>query len=179
MKKKAKIELAMLAGLVMIAGLVWLHSGSADAGSTHAALLATKYQPLGVENPRIHWDRLTEVQSTEYTNSGRSIFSRVLPPPPPAPAPPPETVGPMMPAPPPPPPPPKLPLKLFGSGVVAEGTGARAFLSDGETVFVVAQGDTVLGHYRITRISTASIEFEDLGSGRRASLPVEDAGPAM
>jgi hypothetical protein len=45
-------------------------------------------------------------------------------------------------------------------------------------VFVVAEGDTVMGHYRITKITNASLDFEEIGSGRRASKALEDQDPS-
>jgi hypothetical protein len=74
------------------------------------------------------------------------------------------------------PPPPTLPAKrkVFGSGTVPNGTAKRAFLSDGEEVFIVGEGDTLLGRFRILRITPASLEFEELGSGRRNSAPLDE-----
>ena len=176
-KKKKTVELAALGLLLAIAAIMFFFRGS-SAGSVKASTLLTAYKPLGVTNPKIHWNRLEEVQSSEYKSSGRNIFARVVPPPPP---PPPviEPVGPVAPPPPPPPPPPQLPLKFLGSGAGAHGANSEAFLSDGDTVYVVAQGETVLGHFKITHISSVSIEFEELRTGRSATVPVEDKGPSM
>ena len=61
-------------------------------------------------------------------------------------------------------------MKYFGYGTVPNGTSKRAFLSDGEETFVVGEGDTLLGRFRILRINNATLEFEELGSGRRNSI---------
>ncbi|PYT73906.1 MAG: hypothetical protein DMG39_05095 [Acidobacteria bacterium] len=57
------------------------------------------------------------------------------------------------------------------------GASRRAFLQDtnGDAVYVVAEGEVVLNRYRILRIGNRSVEFEEISSGRAgtASL-VED-----
>ena len=65
-------------------------------------------------------------------------------------------------------------MKFFGYGTVPNGTSKRAFLSDGEEPFVVAEGDTLLGRFRILKINNASLEFEEISSGRRNSIPLDE-----
>jgi hypothetical protein len=65
-------------------------------------------------------------------------------------------------------------MKFFGYGTVPNGTSKRAFLSDGEQVYIVGEGDTLLGRFRILRIGNASLEFEEVGSGRRNSASLEE-----
>ena len=80
----------------------------------------------------------------------------------------------------PPPPPPSLPptMKFFGYGTIPNGTARRAFLSDGDDVYIVAEGDTLLGKYRIVRIGNANLDFEEVGSGRRGSATIsEESAP--
>src|SRR5262249_43743963 len=81
--------------------------------------------------------------------------------------------------PPPPPPPPQLPgnLKFFGYGTVPNGTPRRAFLSDGDEVYIVGEGDTLMGQFRILKINNASLEFEEVNSGRHGQKAIEDQGP--
>ena len=73
---------------------------------------------------------------------------------------------------PPPPPPPSLPanVKFFGYGTVPNGTAKRAFLSDGEQVIIVGEGETLLGKYRILKIGNANLDFEEIATGRRGGL---------
>jgi hypothetical protein len=186
MTKKSKIESGTLAVLVLIAGAVWYYHRYPGGMSARAGALAIiDYKPMGVENSKIHWERLTEAQQTEYKNSERDIFSVVLPPiPAPAPfhAPQPgdkDYTPPPPPPPPPAPPPPKLPLKYFGYGTVPEGEERRAFLTDGDAVYVVAEGDTVLGRYRVVKIGRVSLEFEEIGTKRRGTATLEDQGPGL
>ena len=137
------------------------------------------YSPLPVENPALQRWKLEASRRTEYKSSGRDLFSQTLPPPPlkkieprpdPIPLPPVEV------------PPPSLPanMKFFGYGTVPNGTSKRAFLSDGEQVYIVGEGDTLLGRFRILRIGNASLEFEEVGTGKRnsASLDEQAAPPA-
>jgi hypothetical protein len=70
-----------------------------------------------------------------------------------------------------------LPAKFYGYGTVPNGTARRAFLTDGDEVYIVAEGDTFLSRYRILKIGNATIEFEEVSSGRQGKANLEDAGP--
>jgi hypothetical protein len=118
--------------------------------------------------PIVHLDEL----STERRRpqAGRDLFRfKEKPPPPPPPPPPPRVPTPeeLVPAGPPPPPP--ITLKFIGF-VDSDNPGKRlAFLSDGRGAPISGhEGDTVLGQYRILRISAESIEMSYLdGRGRQ------------
>lgn len=182
MTKKAGIESAVLAVLLVVAGTIWYIYRHPGVGSTRVASLVVNYVPMGVENPQIHHDRVLDAKNTEYTSRGRNIFTRELPlpppPPPPVRVPKPDDAD-FVPPVAPPPPPPQLPLKFFGYGAVTGGSGRRAFLTDGDAVYIVAEGDTLLGHFRIVKINNRSLEFEEIGSGRRGSAALEDQGPPL
>jgi hypothetical protein len=80
---------------------------------------------------------------------------------------------------PPPPPPPTrafLPpnLKYFGYGTVPNGTPRRAFFTDGEDEFIVSEGDTLLGRYRILKIGNSNVEFLEISSGLPGTTPLEE-----
>ena len=68
-------------------------------------------------------------------------------------------------------------MKFYGYGTVPDGSARRAFLSDGEEVYIVAEGDTFLGRFRILKIGNATIEFEEVSSGRQGKSNLEEAGP--
>lgn len=178
MKQRTKIALL---GVLMLAaaGVFYFDSIGGSMPGKRASFMATTYTPLPVENPALQRWKLDASRRTEYKSSGRDLFSEVLPPPPPKKLEPHPDPGPQLP---PEPPPPTLPanMKFFGYGTVPNGTSKRAFLSDGEEVYVVGEGDTLLGRFRILRIGNASLEFEELGSGRRnsASLDEQAAPPA-
>jgi hypothetical protein len=180
MTKKSKMEVGALVALLLVAAFIWYSFVRSKTQADGFRTAVADYKPMAVENPQIHWDRLAEAQETEYKTSGRDIFSHAMPIPEPLPFRTPqvtEAEATPAPVPPPPPPPPKLPLKFFGYGTVEDASGRRAFLSDAETVYVVAEGDTVLNRYRILRISRANLEFEEIASGRHGSAAIDDQGP--
>jgi hypothetical protein len=182
MTKKLKLQAAVLGVLILSAGAVWRKSFfPTEAGASVASSVIGKFKAMSVESSQIHWERVAEAQRTEYEPLGRDIFSPTMPAPPPPPvrAPQPGDNDYTPPPPPPPPPPPKLPLKYFGYGAVEDGPGRRAFLTDGTAVYIVAEGDTVLAHYRILKITHSQLEFEEIGSGRRGTVVLEDQGPAF
>ncbi len=175
---KQKKELAVLALLLLIAGVIWFiyfdrdkPVVTADAGSS-----AQNPQLLSVENPQLHTDKLDKARKTEYKSTGRNIFS-AIPPPPPAQKP--DKKHTEAPPPPPPPPPPTvspLPVKFFGYGVVPNGTSRLAFFTDGENIYIVAEGEVLLKRFRILRIGNANLEYEEVSSGLRGTANLEEQG---
>ena len=179
MSQKAKA--AVLFVLIIIAVGVYRYMDSDAAVRPGNTLdITQKYAPLAVENPELQRWKLDASRKTEYHSSGRDLFSESLPPAPvvkPKPVP----AGPVIPPQDPPPPPPTLPanMKYYGWGIVPNGTAKRGFLTDGEEVYIVGEGDTLLGRFRILHISNASLDFEEISSGRRNSAPLdEQAAPA-
>jgi hypothetical protein len=176
-----KTKIAILPVLMLAAAGIFYYDsiGVSFPGKTVPFILRP-YSPLPVENPALQRWKLEASRRTEYKSSGRDLFSQTLPP---APRP---KVPDRVPDPPPPPivveQPPSLPanMKFFGYGTVPNGTSKRAFLSDGEQVYIVGEGDTLLGRFRILRIGNASLEFEEVGTGKRnsASLDEQAAPPA-
>ncbi len=134
MSKKTSIQSGALAVLVLVAGTLWYRNGSSAGASDGQSRPGASYRPMSVENPQIHWERLTDLQEAEDKTTGRDIFNWQLPPPPP-------------------PPPPQLPLKFFGIGTDSKGSARRAFLTNGSEVFIVAEGETVLGRVQSPRRS--------------------------
>ena len=178
MKQGTKISI--LAALIIVAaGVFYFDSKSPAFASKQSVFTAKTYPPLPVENPELQRWKLEASRRTEYKSTGRDLFSDVLPPPPRKKPQPRFDPPPIVPS---EPPPPALPanMKYFGHGTVPNGTAKRAFLSDGEEVYIVGEGDTLLGRFRILRIGNASLEFEELGSGRRNSAPLdEQAAPQV
>jgi hypothetical protein len=172
MKQRNKI--AILAALMLIGAAIFYLDTKATSFSSKESIFTSKsYPPLPIENPELQRWKLESGRRTEYKSSGRDIFSETLPPPPipkVEPRPEPQPIAPVE------PPPPSLPanMKFFGYGTVPNGTSKRAFLSDGEEVYIVGEGDTLLGRFRIVRIGNASLEFEELGSGRRNSTSLDE-----
>jgi hypothetical protein len=170
-----KKQVVILVVLLVVASTIWYWFFFRDktTASTGAVSVAENFQLLSVDNPQLHLDRLESARKTEYKSNGRNIFSPIPPPPPesqrPAPPAPP-------PGPPPPPPPPVLPVKFFGYGTVPNGTARRAFFTDGEDVYIVAEGEVLLNRFRIIKVGNASLDFEEVSSGRRGTAALEEQG---
>lgn len=178
---KQKRELATLAVLLVIAAVVWLFYFQRDRQivTADAGFSVRNYQLLSTGNPHIRLEKLEEPSKTEYKSSGRNIFSAVAPAPPKKPLPPkPEPAGPILPPPAPPPPPLTLPanVKFFGYGTVPNGTARVAFFSDGDDVHIVQEGAVLLNRFRILKVGNASLEFEEVSSGRRGTAALEEQG---
>ena len=182
--KSEKTKAIVLAVLMAIAVLVWyVGSRGSTAAVNTASSLGYSYRPLAVDNPELQREKLKRSRETEYKSAGRDLFSEIA-------LPPPEEVkqktvaarAPVGPVQPPPPPPPALPpnVKFFGYGTVPNGTARRAFLSDGDQIYIVGEGDTLLGRYRVVKIGNANLDFEEIASGRRGSttLSEEPSAPA-
>ena len=106
---------------------------------------------------------------------GRNPFRfYVKPPPPPPPKPvvtaPPENVGPP-PPPPGPPPPPPIPLKFIGT--MEQGKKKVAIFSDGRGLpLYAAEGELVMGQYRVVRIQIESVVMEYADGKGRQTIPM-------
>jgi hypothetical protein len=126
-------------------------------------------------DPRLHLSALKESEDTEYEGKGRNIFMATEEP---------KTVdipkaqgsgliGKSTPPPPPPPPkpqPPPINLKFFG---FASGPDHKhVFLSQGDDVFVAAEGDIVQRRYKIVKINNNTIEVLDVLSNNRQTIPL-------
>ena len=176
-----KTKAGWLVGLLLVLALVWYFESKGNSiVATTASANPGQYKPLAVENPELQRGVLDKSRKTEYKPSGRDLFSGYMAPPPEAAKPQPQVpMGPVMP---PPPPPPALPatVRFFGYGTVPNGTARRAFLTDGEEVVIVSEGDTLLGRFRVVKISNASLDFEEIATGRRgsATLTQEPGAPS-
>jgi hypothetical protein len=175
-----KSQIAVLLVLLVIAGLIWHFRSANPAVIADNAAFAQNYPPLAVDNPQLHWWKLEDSRKAEYRSNGRNIFSAVGPlaPVPAAPQQPKPGEANYVPPAPPEPPPPTLPVKFFGFGTVPNGTARLAFFTDGDEVYIVGEGETLLGRYRILKIGNANLEFEEISTGRRANAALEEQGPA-
>jgi hypothetical protein len=73
--------------------------------------------------------------------------------------------------PPPVPPPPPINLKFFGFAN-QPGETKKVFLSQGEDIFIAAEGDIVDRRYRVLKISATSVDVEDVLNNHRQNLPL-------
>jgi hypothetical protein len=176
---KQKQQIIVLVVLVVFAALVWMFEWRQKAPALQTASFIQDYKPLGEDDPRIRLDAIGRAQETEYRNSGRNPFSANAPRPPESPNKPKPLVVPSGPA------LPDVPkesttaqipsnLKYFGYGTVPNGTPRRAFVTDGDDVFIVSEGGTLLGLYRILKVGNSSLEIQEISSGRPGAMPLDE-----
>jgi hypothetical protein len=109
-------------------------------------------------DPMLHYAQLQLTENQRYEGSGRNIFRvdtesktrRISPPP--EPIPPTPRVQPA---------PQQIRLKLFGFASIFNSP-RKAFLIEGDDIFVVTEGEIVNRRYRIFRINSDSVQVEDL-----------------
>ena len=173
---KQKKQLAVLAVLMMVVVLVWYFTFSKPATTRGPVAFSADYKPMDIPDPTPH--PVDDTRRTEYTKTVRNIFAVYLPPPLAAKQT--DTYRRMTVQQPPPPPPLTLPpnVKFFGYATVPVDGAKRAFFTDGEEVFIVGEGETLLGRFRILKVDNANLEFEEVGSGRRGTAPLEEAPAA-
>ncbi|MFI5056966.1 MAG: hypothetical protein ACHQLQ_02170 [Candidatus Acidiferrales bacterium] len=177
-----KSQIAVLLVLLVVAGLVWHFRPANPAVIADTAAFVQNYPPLAVDNPQLHWWKLESSRKAEYKSNGRNIFSPVAPLAPVAPVKQEQQPAEQNAAAPPAPAvssPPALPVKFFGYGTVPVGAARRAFFTDGDEVYIVGEGETLLGRYRILKIGNANLEFEEISTGRHASAVLEEQGPGV
>ncbi len=151
--------------------------GNLAAGAAAEKLGSTS----GQLDPTLHEEAMLVTESLVYTGSGRNIFAAAGQQ---APAPVQIAQRPLAPARPqpavyvPPPPPPTCPptcppinLKFFGTSTSSAGV-RKAFLLQGDNVFLASTGDVVDRKYRVVSISANSIVVEDMPNTNSQTLPL-------
>jgi hypothetical protein len=127
-------------------------------------------------DPAIRFDLLKNSEARTYEGSGRNIFvmreeqpvlRQVAKNPEPV-----KQPEPVQPAPYTPPPPPPINLKFYGYAN-KPGEPKRVFFSQGEDIFVGAEGEVIARRYRIVRIGPNSVEVEDILNNNRQTLPLQ------
>ncbi len=132
----------------------------------------------GQLDPTLHMEAMRVTEGVVYSGSGRNIFAAGAAPVEAA-----KIVAPKAPArpvvvaevpsgPPLPPPPPPINLKFFGTATNAAGV-RKAFLLNGDDVFLAAAGDVVQRRYRVVAITANSIQVEDIPNSNKQSLPLQ------
>jgi len=167
-----RLQIGVLAGLLVVFVVILYYNWRKAPEAPTVSAAGDKYQPLPLENPSLRLDMLERIRKFEYTGRHRNIFSASLPPPEPAKADP-RKAGPVVP---PPPPPLDVPVKFFGYVADSQTGQRRAFFTNGEDVFIVAEGETLLTRFRLLRIGNNSAEVEEITSGRHATLVLEETG---
>ena len=183
MKQKKQIAvLSVLMLILVVVGYFYFDNDkpvvTADAGPA-----AQNYHLIAMDNLYIHTGPVEKARKTEYKGGLRNIFSRDVPPPQP-------TKKDIEQAnkkreddlrrtallPPPPPQVSPLPVKFFGYGTVPNGTVRLAFFKDGEEVLIVKEGELLMNRFRILKIGTTNLDYEEVSTGLRGTAILEDQG---
>ena len=168
--------LAAVALVLFFLNIVWPALKPAAAPETASAPAAARRVPARAGtrgpasaaqslDPTLRLGLLASVEGVQYKGSGRNIFRGQEEAPIPTP------VAPALKTPTGPPPPPPINLKFFGFAS-RPGESKKVFLSQGEDIFIAAEGDIVNRRYRVVRIGVNSVEVEDVLDGRRQVLPL-------
>jgi len=134
-------------------------------------------QDLAALDPTLRLDLLQKVRELNYEGNARNIFQFYTPPPPSIPKPVSNPIvappaSPNQPSQPPAAPPANIPLKFYGVASRPGSSEKKAFLSDGDEIFVGQVGDTVDKNYKIGRIGVYSIDLEDIRTKQHHQLPL-------
>jgi len=178
---KKKNEVIVLIVLVVVAGLVWAFEWNRETPAVQVANSIGNYKPLAEEDPQIRWPELERARKTDYKSNGRNPFSVIAPPTPkeiddnrkleeartrnttPVVVTPQPTVAVLPPN-----------FKFFGYGTIPVGSTRRAFFSDGDNIYIVLEGDTLLGRYRILKVGNTNLEFQEISSGLHGTAPLDE-----
>lgn len=168
---KPRTQIYVLSGLLAALGGVVLYGGPGSPPIPGIVSGDEQYQRIAVEDPALRMDRLERIRKLAYPGMRRNIFSGELPPPPqpvkpaviPQPVVPVNTEPPSV----------DIPLKFYGLAVDPRTGKRRAFFTNGEDVFIASEGDTLLTRFRLLRIGNTSADFEEVGTGLRRTLPLE------
>ena len=171
-------RIALLAGLALLFFYVVYRSNRPPEIAAVVSSADEKFRPIAVENPALKLELLERLKKLQYEGSHRNIFSSVAPPPVSAAAPSAVAPPPVMPVVPPGPAPLVVPATFYGFVTDAQTGARRAFFLEGENVYVIAIGETLLGRFRVVQIGNSSVELEEVGTGRRATLTMEEPNPA-
>ncbi len=183
--RKLVIALAVLGviALVMLGRALWPSSPAAEPVAAQTTSTAAKPgvrrtasgKVLPVVEPRLDptldLNLLSQSEEIKYAGNGRNIFVAGS-----LPIEKPKGTGATdqqaaLHQPPPIPPPPPITLKFFGFAN-RPGETKKVFLSQGEDVFIAAEGDIVDRRYRVVHISPTAVDVEDVINNNRQSLPL-------
>ncbi len=177
-RTKIIVEVVLLVVLAGVGINYYRTQNSSEPEAAPAVSLDERFTPLNVDNPALRLDILKRFLALEYKGVHRSIFSATLPPPP-APPPSKQSAVNVVPGPPPGPPPLTVDAKYFGYVSDLGGSHRRAFFAtaNNEDVIIASEGDTFLGRFRIVRLTATTADVEEVSSGRRATLTLEEPSP--
>ncbi len=173
-----KTQMIVLAVLLGLAALIWIGNWRSSGSLTGVFVATGNVERFVVPNPSLRLDLLAEIQRLDYTGMKRNIFNAApLPPQTQAnvPAPKVEIMGPA-PAPAPPEDPPLVPpFKFYGYVVDARSGRRRGFFTNGDDIWVAAEGDLVQRRFKLVRLSNTRAEVEEIATKKRATLPLDES----
>lgn len=70
-------------------------------------------------------------------------------------------------------PPRPAPVRFYGFVESSAGGKRQVFLTDGDEIYVAAEGDVILKRYRLARVRNESVEVEDLMADQRWVVSLE------
>ena len=167
---RRRIEFGIFVALALVLG--WIGFSYFWRGPQISSVLFAneKLEPLAIADPTLRLDLLERVRKLEYKGTHRNIFSASLPPKPqpkvetPVVVPTPQDTG---------PPPLQIPFRFYGYQEDPRTGRRRGFFTDGDDVFIAAEGETIKNRFKVLKIGNQSAEVEEMASGRRATLPLE------
>ena len=135
---------------------------------------AMDQQELAALDPTLRLDLLEKVREGKYGGGARNIFQFYTPPPPKP------VANPLLPSssikPSSPsssaPPPVTIPLKFYGVASRPGSPEKKAFLTEGDDIYVGQEGEVIDKNYKITRIGVNSIEIEDIQTKQKQQIPL-------
>ncbi len=169
------VQIALLCLLTLLLGYVAYRNLWPANAASRVSSVNESFVPLPVENPALRLDLLDRLKEFEYQGPRRNIFSATpltlsVPAFDPAPA---------VPAPRGPrnsssPPALVVPAMFFGHVTDAQTGSRRAFFSEGEEVHIIGVGEILLERFRLLQIGDSSAELQEISSGRRTTLIMEE-----
>jgi hypothetical protein len=178
MKRQTQwIVLGALFAVLLVTVYFAFLRGESSGGAVQTTAITDRFLPLNVDNPALRMDILKRFLALEYKGVHRNIFSAAAPPPPasttakqPVNLAPPVPSGPA---------PLSVDAKYFGFVSDSAGSHRKAFFAtpNNEDVIIAGEGDTLMGRFRVDRISNSSADVEEVSSGRHATLILEEPGP--
>ena len=156
--------------LVLAMGAAFITGGWLDPLRPSQAMFTLSEATAQAKHPESNsaqFELLPLVEKAEYRGSGRNIFMkleipRADPPQPPSPPKQEEQQQVSLPV---------IGLRFFGFATRV-GSVMRAFLAEGDDVFVAGEGEIVNRRYRIVRISPSSVEIEDVLTNHSQNIPL-------
>lgn len=186
--RKKLIVMAVLLVIAIPSTIHTLHSfqgASADAGSQpQPAVPQNTSHQKGIPklrdnslDPTLHTNQLAAIQKIEYSGGKRNIFRMEEAPAPPLP----KVNAPVRPTPvfvqPVEPPKPQIPLKFYGFSN-RPGEPKKAFLQDGDNIFVAVEGDVIERRYRIVKITNTFVLVEDVLNNNQQTINLSTPPPS-